>query len=434
MSIELGVIADDLTGGMMVASLLEREGVNCPLVTSITELNHLDPDVEAVVVARKIRLVPAAEARDEVAQAAKALLGAGTRQLYYKYCATFDSTNEGNIGPCGEALMAATGAEQMIFCPAFPEYSVTVFQGRMFLGRFLLSETFKRHDPVTSMKDANLVTVLQGQTQEKVGLISHQILNQDTGAAIRTVKDQVAKGIRFFVVDAANDNDLVHCARLVQDWPALTGADAMPVFLARAWRQRNNAGKARAAAELPGVTGHEVVLAGSCADATLRQLDHFEARQPLFRIDLLEATSDEDAMVARALTWAKTRIGKGPIGVSSSANPETVARIQAVIGRDGAARLAERILGKVAAGLYSQGARRFVVAGGETSGQVINSLNIKRVRVASFDDLGGGYCYAEAPEPMSILLKAGGLGSPDLFFRGFERMQMAKRPGETNVK
>ena len=55
--IELGILADDLTGGMMVASLLEREGVECPLVSSVEALADIPSTATAVVVARKIRLV-----------------------------------------------------------------------------------------------------------------------------------------------------------------------------------------------------------------------------------------------------------------------------------------------------------------------------------------------------------------------------------------
>ena len=82
--LELGVIADDLTGGMMVASLLEREGVRCPLVTSTGGLAGLDEDAQAVVIGRKIRLLPPQEAVADARRSAKALLAKQAKRIYYK--------------------------------------------------------------------------------------------------------------------------------------------------------------------------------------------------------------------------------------------------------------------------------------------------------------------------------------------------------------
>jgi uncharacterized protein YgbK (DUF1537 family) len=425
MGFELAAIADDLTGGMMIASLLEREGVTCPLITSVDQLANIDASADAVVFANKFRIIPAEDAKRVVKDAAIALRDAGARRLYYKYCATFDSTDKGNIGPCGEMLMEAMGADRMVFCPAFPEYSVTVFQGRMFLGSYLMSETFKQHDPVTPMKDANLVNVLQRQSNVKVGLLSHGALHQGREAAEASIEAQIAAGTRFFIVDAVDDDDVMRCAELVGDWACTSGADAMPMFLARVW-QKDTEKKAQSPRHiLPPAPGHEVILAGSCAPATLSQLDYFEARHPLFRIDLLKV-SEVGEMVSGIAEWAKPHMDKGPIGVATSVPLEDLKRIQAELGVSQAAQFADEITGKVARALYDLGARKFVVAGGETSGQVFASLGIKKVEVSSFDDLSGGHCHANEPEPISLLLKAGGIGGDDLFFRGLDRMRSAE--------
>ena len=83
--IELGILADDLTGGMMVASLLEREGIECPLVSSTDQLAGLkNSSAQAVVVARKIRLIDPDEAAEEARQAVQALRGIGCKRFYYK--------------------------------------------------------------------------------------------------------------------------------------------------------------------------------------------------------------------------------------------------------------------------------------------------------------------------------------------------------------
>ena len=425
MTLELAAIADDLTGGMMIASLLEREAVTCPLITAVDQIGAIDPAADAVVFANKFRLIPAQEAQAIVRDAALALRKAGAKRIYYKYCATFDSTDKGNIGPCGKALMEALGADRMLFCPAFPEYGVTVYQGHMFLGPSLMSETPKRNDPVTPMTDANLVRVLQRQSDEKVGLLSHAALHQGQEAAAAAIEAQRATGTKFFVVDAVDNDDVMQYARLVADWPCASGADAMPGFLARVWKEKSAKPDRPLRHNLAPASGHEVILAGSCALATLRQLDHFEQRHPLFRVNLLEAAQDRD-IVGRIVDWAKSHIDNGPVGVATSDTVENVEKIQSALGIEEAARMADGITGEVAKRLYELGARRFVVAGGETAGQVFGALGIKKVEVSSFDDLGGGYCHAEEPEPMTLLIKAGGILEDDLFLRGLDRIRASK--------
>lgn len=181
--LELGILADDLTGGMMVASLLEAEGIRCPLVSSVAALAEIDPTTaEAVVVARKIRLIEPDLAVLEAQAVVAGLQKLGIQRFYYKYCATFDCTDRGNIGPVALAMLEASGGSKTIFCPAFPRHTVTVFQGRMFIGATPLEDSFKKHDPVTPMLNSNLVEVLEPQTAEQVGLIPHGVLVQGTAA------------------------------------------------------------------------------------------------------------------------------------------------------------------------------------------------------------------------------------------------------------
>jgi uncharacterized protein YgbK (DUF1537 family) len=423
--IELGILADDLTGGMMVASLLEREGVECPLVSSVDGLADLSPTATAVVVARKIRLIDAGAAADEARQTVRALQDIGCSRFYYKYCATFDSTEKGNIGPVAEAMMEACGAQQTLFCPAFPEYTVTVFQGRMFLGTTPLGESFKQHDPVTPMTNSNLVEVLQAQSTRKVGLLSHAILRRGRDAVEQNLSAPDAP--ELYIADAADDDDLVRIADFALDWPLTTGADALPVFLARAWQRNDSTGsESEPRTLLPASPGKEAFIAGSCAGPTLRQVDYFEQRHPVFRIDLLAATDDPD-YVGKILRWAEERIDKEPVAVASSVDVDELKRTQGSLGRKSAADLADRILGEAAVGLHKLGVRKFVVAGGETSGQVINSLGVSKVEVSSFDELGGGYCHQGGDDPVSFVLKAGALGKEDFCFAALDRMRLADK-------
>jgi len=426
--LELGVIADDLTGGMMVASLLEREGVRCPLVTSTEALEDLDDAAEAVVIGRKIRLIPADEAAVDAQHSAEGLLAKDTRRIYYKYCATFDSTDKGNIGPIGEALMKTTHTDRVLFCPAFPEYSVTIFQGRMFLSHIMLGESGKKFDPVTPMTNSNLVEVLQAQCQGKVGLLPHGVLAAGKQASNAYVEKQIENGTGLFIADAVDNEDCTRIAELATDWPLTTGADALPMFLARTWLKHD--GDVPQRTLLPASPGYEAVIAGSCASNTVRQVAHFEKHHPVFRVDLL----DVDNIVDKITDWAKKHIDDGPVCVSTSVNPDGVKKAQDILGRDGAAALADDILGQSAKALQHLGVRKFVVAGGETSGQVFNSLAIAQVQVSSFDNLSGGYCHTASPEPMSLVLKAGGLGSDEFFFTALDRMRAADAATQVSNK
>ena len=422
MPLWFGVIADDLTGGLIIASLLEREGFRCPLVTSPQIVPTLD-NAEAVVVARRTRLIPADEAVIDFDRAATALMDAKIPQIYYKYCATFDSNDDGNIGPCADLLKRKIGAEYVGFCPAYPDWNVNVYLGYLFLRGQLVSDSPKRFDPVMPMLNPNLVSVLQGQTRIKVGLISHDMLVKGEAACRREIETQARDGVRYFMMDAIDNTDVSRCAELTADWPLMTGGDAIPIFFARLRRKREGISiDLDGARPLERIEGHAAVIAGSCADATIEQLDFFEKRHPVLRIDLLKAAAD-DRIVEHSIDWASGRLKGGPIAISTSTTPDKVATIQKCLGRDNAARLAEDINGKIAAGLLDLGVRRFVIAGGETSGAVLDALGVRRMNVAPYTAPGEGYCVAMDPQPISILLKPGKVGAIDLFGSALEKMR-----------
>ena len=424
--LELGVIADDLTGGVKVAGLLEREGVRCPVVTSAAALGGISADAQAVVVARKMLLLPPEEAAADATRCAQVLLAHGARRLYYKYSALFSSTPKGNIGPVAEALMALTGAAHLLFCPAFPERGVTVYQGRLFAGSQLLHELPKSRDPVTPMTNANLVEVLQAQTRQTVGLLSYRQVRAPKRQRARFVARHVAAGTRFLITDVVEQRDLARIAELAVAMPVTTGADELPVFLARRWQDGPRAAEPRTL--LPPAPGLAAVIAGSCTPKTNRQLARFAAAHPLYRIDLARAARDP-GLVGRIADWAAARLPNGPIGIATTADHETVARVQAALGRDRAAALADDLLGELAQRLHSLGVRHFVLAGGETSGATMARLGIDQVDVAAYDDLLGGYCHSGTADPVALVLKAGGAGEEDFILTALARMQAADAAG-----
>lgn len=424
----LGGLADDLTGGLELAAMLVAEGVPTLLATSAQSLGDVG-GAAAVVIAQKTRIAPVAEATARFEDGARALLAAGARQLFFKYCATFDSTDAGNIGPCIDVLTAETGSRFTACCPTFPEYQRSVFQGHMFVGDRLLSESPKRHDPVTPMHDPDLVRVLQRQTQQRVGLIPHADVRAGAAAIARRVAALQADGVQCAIADAALHEDLVHLAAATVDWPLMTGGSSIAAHYPALWRQRGWLPEGSASITLPPVRGPGVVLAGSCADQTRAQLAEFGRTHPVLALDL-QAHARGDDVVAAALAWARPHIGKQPVALSTSATPEEVARLQAGLGVAQVAAMAEDLLGRIASGLRDAGVRRFVIAGGETSGAVLQHLGIERLQVGPFagPSLPLALDTRDPADPLVVCLKSGKLAGIDAFATALKAMAQGTAP------
>lgn len=417
-----GAIADDLTGALELASLIRRGGVRCPVLLKPGQAGALDR-LEAVVFGLKTRVIPARRAIAAFDAALTALERRGVRQVFYKYCATFDSTPRGNIGPCADLLAARRQAAFTLFSPAFPEVNRTVYQGHLFAGDILISQSPKRFDPLTPMREPNLVKVLQQQTRLPVGLLPHQTLVLGPAAIAAHVARLQGQGIRYAIADALDEDDLKATARASVDWPLMTGGSSVAVYYPALWRERGwlaadrrDAALASAPASAPTAQGPAVVLAGSCAERTFDQLAHFARRRPVLFLDPARAADGAD-LVAEALTFAQHELGGGPVAIATSARPEAVAELQRRLGRRKAAGLAEGILARIAAGLHDRGIRRFVISGGETSGAVLEALSVEALEVDSYVTAGQSHSWTSGPDPVSFYLKSGKLGPVEMLER-----------------
>jgi 3-dehydrotetronate 4-kinase len=414
MPLVFGAIADDFTGGLELASVLVRAGIRTRMLTRFSAPEDL-AGVDAVVVGLKTRVAPKDPAVRAFAGAADLLAQGSPRQLFFKYCATFDSTRHGNIGPCADLLADRLGADFTAFCPAFPEVKRTVFQGHLFAFDQIISESPKRLDPLTPMRDPNLVRVLQQQTRHRVGLIRHDDFKAGAEAVCARVAALKKDGIRYAIADGVDEDDLMGLAAISVDWPLMTGGSSVAVYYPDLWRARGLVG-GHSSSSLRGVDGHAAVLAGSCADRTWEQLEHFGRSRPVLRLDLA-AVADDAAPADNAIAWAAERLASGPIAITTAARPEAVAAIQARFGRRRAARMAEQLLGQIAVGLRGLSVRRFVIAGGETSGAVVEALRIRALAVGPYEAPGQSKAVAIAQQPLSFYLKSGKLGPVDMFER-----------------
>jgi len=417
----LGCIADDFTGATDLASTLVQGGMRTVQLIGVPAPNEPAPDVDAVVIALKSRTAPARQAVQESLAALAWLQAVGCRQMFQKYCSTFDSTDDGNIGPVADALVAALGCGFAAACPAFPANARTVYQGHLFVGYALLSESGMQDHPLTPMRDANLVRVLSRQTDGTVGLVPFATVSRGAAtirSALSACKEQ---GRRYAIVDAVTEADLLAIGEAVDGHALVTGGSGMAMGLPENFRRAGLLRQEDAGA-LPDAPGTAAVLAGSCSRATLFQLGAVRDRVPTLELDAL-GTPDAAALVAQALEWAEGKLGDTPVVIAASAPPDRVAALQARLGRDAAGALVEDAMAGIAAGLVARGVRRLVVAGGETSGAVVGRLGVKRLRIGAEIDPGVPWTYAEGGDaPLLLALKSGNFGGRDFFMQAFERL------------
>ena len=358
----LGCIADDLTGGTDLAGILVKSGMRTMQMIGVPDGPWPD-DADAVVVALKSRTSPVAQAVSESLAALRWLQAAGCVQHYFKYCSTFDSTPQGNIGPVADALMNALATDFTIACPAFPATRRTIYQGYLFVNGVLLNESGMQHHPLTPMTDANLVRVLQQQTQRKVGLVAHDVVSAGAAAIAKRFALLQSEGVGFAIVDAIHDDDLKAIGAAAANLPLITGGSGLAQGLPQNFAQLKSSNIVAAMNTTPVGTGFKAVIAGSCSTATRNQVDAMRAQRPSFRVDPLELAQGHD-VVGAALKWAAAHVGDDPILVYATAAPEEVQRTQAALGIEKSASLVEHALAAIAAGLVELDVDQLIVAGG----------------------------------------------------------------------
>jgi len=421
MTVLLGAIADDFTGATDLCNTLVRRGMRTVQLIGVPAPGTEVADAEAVVVALKSRTIPPAEAVEKSLTALAWLREAGARQILFKYCSTFDSTDRGNIGPVAEALMEALGTEFTLFCPAFPEAGRTIYHGYMFVGDVLLSESGMRDHPLTPMRDPSLVRVLQRQCRGSVGLVPQY----DVARGATAIRDAFASlrqaGFRHAIVDAIEDHDLDAIGEAAADLTLITGGSGIAMGLPENFRRQGLIGDG-AADVLPPVGGSAAVLSGSCSEATRAQVVYMRERGPMFTIDPIAAAAGRN-IAEEALAWATPRLGDRPVLISATAPPDEVATVQEVLGRERAGALIEGIFADIACGLVARGVRRLVIAGGETAGAVVQALGVTGLRIGRQIDPGVPWTVSllgSLGEPsLALALKSGNFGASDFFARAF---------------
>lgn len=420
MSLSFGAIADDFTGATDLAALLSRSGWPVSLRIGVPGPEDR-PAAPFEIVALKIRTIPAQQAIDQALAAAHWLQKAGAKRFYWKYCSTFDSTPEGNIGPVSEALMEHLGARQTIYCPAFPENGRSIFMGHLFVGEQPLDESPMKDHPLTPMRDSSLVRLLTPQVKTPVGLANRLVVARGVEALEDRLKALESEGIRHVVVDAVADEDLAVIAQAVLDFPLVTGGSALAMPLPKLLEAAGELAAAQNANAHRNVGKGQIVLSGSCSAMTRRQVAAYKSCAATFQLNPLELAQHG---VQPALEWLRTVPADAPKMVFATAEPEDVRAYQQALGVEKSGALVEDALAKIAVEALKLGVSRFVVAGGETSGAVVNALGVTQLGIGPEIAPGVPWTFTTvSDQPLALALKSGNFGSESFFQQAFDLLE-----------
>jgi uncharacterized protein YgbK (DUF1537 family) len=418
----LGCIADDFTGATDLANMLVRSGMRAVQTIGVPRSRTLIEDADAVVVALKSRTIPAADAVAQSLAALEWLQAGGARQIYFKYCSTFDSTDRGNIGPVADALLDAMGASFSIVCPAFPANGRTIYRGHLFVGDALLSDSPMRHHPLTPMTDANLVRVLQRQSVHRVGLVPHEVIARGAAAIKAAFERLCIDGVRYAVTDALRDEDLMAIGEASAELRLVTAGSGVALGLPRNFVRAGLFVPRADAGVLPAIGGKAAVLAGSCSEATRNQVAVMARSKPGIVIDPL-SEDDPERIAASAFGKAQAALAAGEVVLFySSAEPERIAGIQQQLGQALAAERVEASFAALARRLAGDGVRRLVIAGGETSGAVVKALGVEALAIGPQIDPGVPWTMSLGEPRIALALKSGNFGGADFFEKALAKI------------
>ena len=416
----LGCIADDFTGATDLAGLLARSGVSVSLRLGIPETPPSDA-APFEVIALKCRTAPVDEAVADCRAALAWLRAAGAERFFWKYCSTFDSTDQGNIGPVAEALMDDLGAGQTIYCPAFPENGRSIFMGNLFVGQQPLAESPMKDHPLTPMRDSNLMRLLAPQVTRAVGLADRLTVAKGADALQARLQELAADGVAHVVTDAVADADLAIIADACRGMKLLTGGSAPAMPLPGLYRGDGVLAADAPAPVRPSLPPGAVILSGSCSAMTNKQVAAYGGKGPALRLNPLAlAEEGPDA----AIDWlAGQPAASNPI-IYATARPEDVRAAQEKLGVARAGEMVEAALAGLARAAFEKGVRRFVVAGGETSGAVSRALGLTRLDIGAEIAPGVPWTYAQVDgEDVAITLKSGNFGDRDFFATALARLE-----------
>lgn len=408
----LGVIADDFTGATDMAGFLVDNGMSTVMFNGVPATRDSEGH-DAIVVSLKIRSCPVQEATNQALEALRFLVCSGCTRFYYKYCSTFDSTHEGNIGPVIDALMEHLKVSQTIICPALPVNGRTVYQGYLFVHDQLLNESGMKNHPVTPMADAKLARLMEGQGK---GVCAH-ILYQDIAQGPEKIRQRIAeerkKGAGYLILDTLADKDLFSIAEATSDFLLLTGGSGLAVPLAR------QMASAKGFSPFVPERRKGVVIAGSCSVRTNEQVGVYKKYAPSFFLDSQECLhNNQYAQQVASWVFAQGEGDLAPLVYATTEQPDKTGNAGPAI---------EATICTLTKLLADQGIRNFIVAGGETSAVVVTALAVEGFEIGPKIDPGVPWVRS-LDKAFQLVLKSGNFGEVDFFRKAQGMMDFFMSP------
>ncbi|MDG2954911.1 four-carbon acid sugar kinase family protein [Bisgaard Taxon 10/6] len=404
----LGVIADDFTGASDIASFLVENGLSAVQMNGVPQ-QPLNSKADAIVISLKSRSNPVNEAIEQSLSAYKWLKENGCSQFYFKYCSTFDSTPKGNIGPVTDALLDELGEDFTVISPALPVNGRTIFNGYLFVGEQLLSESGMKNHPITPMTDANLMRLMDAQAKGKTGLVAYADVIRGATRVKERFAELKAQGYRYAVVDAADNSQLEVLAEAVADFKLVTGGSGLGAYMAA----RLSGGKKGTNAFTPR-KGKTVVLSGSCSVMTNKQVEKYRKNAPHFQVSVEQAMNNPN-YVEELYQWVIANLD-APLApmVFATVPPDALKAIQNEFGVDKTSHAIEHTFAQLALKLKQYGVTNFITAGGETSSIVVQRLGFAGFHIGK--QIAPGVPWLKAvEEEIFLALKSGNFGQEDFF-------------------
>ena len=417
----LGCIADDFTGATDLASMLARSGVNVSLRIGVP-LSTPENTAEIEVIALKTRSISASKAIEESLSALKWLKEAGAKKYFFKYCSTFDSTAEGNIGPVSEALMNELKVDQTIYCPAFPENGRSIYMGNLFVGQKLLSESSMKDHPLTPMNDSNLMRLLSAQVSRRVGLADRIVVNSGVNSLKEKLISLKENDVPHVIVDAVADTDLDTIANACQDMDFITGGSALAMPLAEFYKASGKISANDNSFMNKKLNTGSIILSGSCSEMTIIQVKNFIQRgAAAFQLDPIDLAENG---VKKVLDWLSSQDFTKNIIIYATSDPDTVKKVQAELGVDMAGKIVEQGLSECAIAARDLGIKNFIIAGGETSGAITKALNIRQLDIGIEIAPGVPWTFSgKRNNQIALSLKSGNFGSEEFFTEALSKLE-----------
>ena len=417
----LGCIADDFTGATDLASMLARSGVNVSLRIGVP-LSTPENTAEIEVIALKTRSISASKAIEESLSALKWLKEAGAKKYFFKYCSTFDSTAEGNIGPVSEALMNELKVDQTIYCPAFPENGRSIYMGNLFVGQKLLSESSMKDHPLTPMNDSNLMRLLSAQVSRRVGLADRIVVNSSVNSLKEKLISLKENDVPHVIVDAVADTDLDTNASACQDMDFITGGSALAMPLAEFYKASGKISANDNSFMNKKLNTGSIILSGSCSEMTIIQVKNFIQRgAAAFQLDPIDLAENG---VKKVLDWLSSQDFTKNIIIYATSDPDTVKKVQAELGVDMAGKIVEQGLSECAIAARELGIKNFIIAGGETSGAITKALNVRQLDIGIEIAPGVPWTFSgKRNNQIALSLKSGNFGSEEFFTEALNKLE-----------